>query len=72
MRLKDAPNFGKYVKLKKYGVVCKWKAYNPESETLMIVLPSGVSCSIPQQEIGLLTAEEELEFLGSRGGRTSS
>jgi hypothetical protein len=72
MRLKDAPNFGKYVKLKKYGVICKWKAYSPESETLWVELPSGVSCLIPQHEIGVLTADEELEFLGTRGGRASN
>jgi hypothetical protein len=72
MRLKDAPDFGNFVKIKKTGEICQWKAYDPESETLMIVLMSGASFPVPQNEIGLITAEEELEFLRSRKGNNSN
>jgi hypothetical protein len=70
MKLKDAPDFGQCVKIKKTGEVCRWLAYDPESESLMIVLPSGVSLPVPQQEIALVTPEEEQKFL--RAGRNKT
>jgi hypothetical protein len=70
MKLRDAPNFGQYVKIKETGEICRWIAYDPESESLMITLPSGVSFPFPQDEIALVTPAEERKFL--RAGRNKA
>jgi hypothetical protein len=63
MKLKDAPNFGQFVKLRKTGEICRWTAYDPESESLMVRLKFGASLPIRQRDIDLVTPEEERKFL---------
>lgn len=65
MKLRDAPNFGRFVRLRKTGETCRWIAYDPESETLVVKLRSGVSFPAPQRDLDPVTPDEEKELLQS-------
>ena len=67
----DAPMFGEYVKLLKTGEILKWKSFDPKSQLVEIELPTGVVSTVQRHEVDRITANEEIEFLRSRGKPTS-
>lgn len=64
---KNAPMLGEYVKLIKTREIVKWKSFDPKGQLVEIELPTGVVSTVQRHEIDRITANEELEFLRSRG-----
>ena len=72
MKLRDAPDFGQFVKIRKTGEICRWIAFDPESESLMVRVRSGGSFPVRLQSIDLATEDEEPEFLRSERNQSGN
>ena len=58
---------GKFVKLVESGEILELKSFDPVSQTVEIVLPTGAVSSVGRHEIERITTDEQMEMERSLG-----
>jgi hypothetical protein len=65
--LTPVPKIGsEYIKLKT-GELVKWESFDEKRQTLTVRLPNGELSEIHRRDVGIPTANEEVDYLLSKG-----